>query len=191
MKRLLPTFIGSLLVAASPASDQAKPWDRVSFEVPTEVARAAVTAEGGEALTMLTLKLGDTTMHVPAEELEAIAEPKLETAQLLFGEGYYGPVEEGEEPIPHYLIEMEYGSPTEFGLPTTVRFLFHSGAYQERIVLTPTSPNTWGESRKAPGEEPIDTGTITRPPPAPRSGPIPGAGEPEEVPLAPDEPENP
>ncbi|NNM29396.1 MAG: hypothetical protein HKO57_07740 [Akkermansiaceae bacterium] len=144
------------------AEDEPRPWGRVVFEVPGEDENAVVNVEGTKDLAKVTVKWGKQQMEVPSAEFSEINDPRLSTAELLFGEGYYGKFKEGEEPVPHVLVEMEFGTRSEFGTFASVKFLFHGGKYQERIVLTPTGPNTWTEYRKSPGKSPVETGTTTK-----------------------------
>lgn len=150
---LLPTF----------AQDTTKPWDQVEFSVPLEFGKAGVKVEGTKTIESVSLSIGGVTIEVPATELEGCKDPQLDTAQLLFGSGNYGPVTEDEELIPHYIVEMSFGERSEFGSFPTVRFLFHSGSYQEKILQNQVSPSGWKRTRKPVGEEPFDGGTLTRP----------------------------
>lgn len=167
MKPFLLTLCCPLLALVATADEnRSLPWDHLVFGVPLEQGRAEVEIKAGEP-GQIALKLVGSTLEVPAAELEGLDALRLDSARLLVGEGYYGPITEDEEAIPHYIVEMEYGELSEHGGYPTARFLFHSGAYQERILWTRTSGNTWKETRKAPAEDPIEMGTITRPPAAP------------------------
>ncbi|MEM1082810.1 MAG: hypothetical protein AAGI48_01710 [Verrucomicrobiota bacterium] len=161
----------SILSLLSPAhaQDESKPWSEVSFKVMHDDSAAAVNLQGDTALEAVILKLIGKTMSVPEEEFEGIDNPDLSTAQLYFGEDYYGEFKEGEEPIPHYIIEVVYGEKSKFGMQPTVKFLFHSGSYQERTVAIQETETVWKLFTKLPGEEAEESGTQTRPPhrPAP------------------------
>lgn len=159
---ILSLFLAALLPLA--ANDTSKPWDRVEFSVPLEFGKASVKVAGTNKVDAVTLSVGGVTIEVPEEELEGCPKPQLDTAQLLFGSGHYGPVKEDEEPIPHYIVEMSFGERSAFGAFSSVRFLFHSGKYQEKILLTQTSPSSWKQTRKPVGEEAFDAGTMTRMP---------------------------
>lgn len=163
---LIPSLCTAFLGTLTGAENETKPWDKVIFSVPLDKDAANVMAEGIDKLKKVQIQflLSGKTVSVPAEELEGIDSPRLHTAQLLLGADYYGPVSENEELVPHYIVQLEYGKESEFGGYTVVQFLFHSGSYQERIVAVRVSPQMWTETRKFPGEEPIETGTITRPP---------------------------
>ncbi|MEP4076363.1 hypothetical protein [Haloferula sp.] len=146
----------------SNAEDISKPWGSVTFNVPHETSAASVSLVADGSLTKVNLSLIGYSLDVPETELEGIDKPVLHSAQLLFGEDWYGEWKEGEKPIPHFIIELSYGDKSKFGNLPTIRFLFHSGKYQERINLIQTTETVWEEFRKSPGEPPVKIGTTTR-----------------------------
>jgi len=160
------SLTSSLLIAASlslaNAEDVSKPWSSVSFKVLHNTTAASVNLVAEKDLTKVNLSLIGTSLDVPESELEEIDKPMLDSAQLLFGEDWYGEWKEGEKPIPHFIIKMSYGKKSKFGNAPTVSFLFHSGKYQEKIVLIQKTKTVWEEFRKSPGEEAVMTGTTTR-----------------------------
>ena len=150
------------------AEDAPKPWASVTFNVLNVDTAVSVTLEGTEKLTKVNLSVIGSSLNVPIEELEGIGKPALDTAQLLFGEDWYGEWKEGEEPTPHFIIEMNYGEKSKYGSYSTVRFLFHSGKFQQRVTSIQKTETVWEEFTKLPGEEPVATGTATRAPHRPQ-----------------------
>lgn len=169
MKRPLSAALFLMTFSATQAEDVAKPWAAVTFSVVETDAAATVKIEGGETLKKVNLSLIGKSLDIPEAEMAGIDHPMLDTAQLYFGEDWYGEWKEGEKPTPHFVIEMSYGERSKFGNHSTVKFLFHSGKFQERITSIQKTETVWEIITKYPGEEPIVTGTATRPPhrPAP------------------------
>ncbi|MGB6222811.1 hypothetical protein [Haloferula sp.] len=164
MKQLLSsTILFAVTTSLMHAEDVAKPWSSVTFSVAESNAAATVALQGSDSLTKVKLGIIGKSIEIPEVELEGIDKPVLDSAQLYFGEDWYGEWKEGEKPTPHYIIEMSYGEKSKFGNLPTVKFLFHSGKYQERIVLVQETANVWKEFRKLPGEPAVETGTTTRP----------------------------
>lgn len=174
MKHILTS---SLLFAISfphvMAEDVSKPWASVTFNVLNVDTAVSVRLEGTQKLTKVNLSVIGSSMDVPLEELEGIEKPALDSAQLLFGEDWYGEWKEGEEATPHFIIEMSYGEKSKYGNQSTVRFLFHSGKFQQRVTSIQKTETVWEEFTKLPGEEAVATGTATRAPHRPR---VPGSG---------------
>lgn len=162
MKLFLPPAFAVALSLGSPAVDRPLIWSSVSITSQHEDEEVRVSVEGGDKLTRVVLKLGELELEVPAEELERFDQPRLEKFTVLSGAEYYGPIKEDEEPIPHLLIEVPYGERSAFGEFGTVRFLFHSGHYQELIISTQTEINTWKHQRKVPDGDLRDAGTSTK-----------------------------
>jgi len=164
MKNLPKTILTTgVLAACLVMGNQPAAWTSVTFTSAQDDAPLTVSLKAEDALSSVTIVADGKTLSVPEEELEAIDLPQLETAKLLLGEDYYGAIEEGEEPIPHQIIEMSYGTKSDFGTYAIVKFLFHSGAYQFQTSLTQKTPTTWVETQKYPGEDSIELGTATKP----------------------------
>lgn len=143
-------------------------WDSVTFKVTYEESKASVKLERAEdKLASVLLSLNGKLLEIPAAEIADIENPLLESAQLLFGEGYYGPVEDDEEAVPHCVIEVAFGERSSFGKHSLVKFLFHSGAYQQRTVLIQDTETVWKNYLKYPGEAAMQVGTTTFPPDRP------------------------
>ena len=160
MKKLITMLLGISLWATA---DENRPgnWESVTFTVTDQETKASAKLEGTDKLSKAVLSLNGKLMEIPEEELAEIENPQLGTADILFGEGYYGPVKDDEEPIPHCVIELEFGERSAFGNYSKVTFLFHSGAYQEQTVMVQETEVLWKNFQKYPGEDPIEVGTTT------------------------------
>lgn len=166
MKSLRLFFVASLVFTKPlAAQDRAAPWSTVTFTANHEErGQAVVKLSGQEVLKEITISIGGNTLSVPAAEMEDIELPELHSANLLFGEDWYGPIKEDQEKTPHLIIELYFSEPSKFGSHPTVSFLFYEGKYQERILLEQETASDWIEYRKRPGEQEKETGKIVRPP---------------------------
>lgn len=164
MKTFIKTiFVGMILFASAVAMDRPQPWDSVTFTVKHGEGKAVVHLEGSKELTKVELSMEGKQLAVPEAELAGISSPQLPSAQLIFGQGFHGPIKEGEKPIPHYLIRFKYDKESKFGGYATVSYLFYGGQYRERIESVRISPTVWQDFRKKPGVGRIKAGTATRP----------------------------
>ncbi|MDQ8190508.1 hypothetical protein [Roseibacillus persicicus] len=164
-----PALYYALLCSPLLGQDQPAPWNSVRFTVLHEEKKASVEIEGEDQLTKVVLTVDGKSFVVPETELAKCDLPQLDTANLLFGADWYGPVKPDEEKTPHHIIELTIGEVNKFGNHTSLKFLFHSGRFQERIILEQNTATLWKEYRKRVNEGEKETGTITRP--APQSGP--------------------
>lgn len=164
MKTISKSLLTAAILTTAPAMEnQPAAWDAVTFSCSSEDHPVTVVIKAQESLTTIKLTVEGKVISVPGEELSGFDHVQLSSTRLLLGEDYYGEIAEDEKPIPHQIIQLKYGPKSSFGEYAVVQFLFHSGSYQFRTSLTQKTANTWEESQKYPGEDPVMLGTTTKP----------------------------
>ncbi len=158
MKRIFLLFVVLLIPnIAYSFQDEVAMWSRM--EISFQSGEKITISQDQLKLKSLTLSWDGKNIEVPAEELQDISFPHINTLFLSFSE-FYVPDLIG---VPYRVIHFRYGLEKDeaYGEFPEANFLFYKGQLQERKIRKKDSPTHWNHEVKRSGEPVKTNGTET------------------------------